>query len=111
MRSEKKDNIMIDLLKKSLHAGIGIALKTTDDIKGLVKELVEKGKVSEEDGKKFLDDILEKYDDVKTNLEEKIESAVKKVVEKTNLANKHEIRDLKDEIETLKSTIEELKKK
>ncbi len=44
---------MPDLIKKTMLTGVGLALKTWDEVEDLAKELVEKGKMSEKEGKNF----------------------------------------------------------
>jgi len=43
---------MLDLIKKTMLTGVGLALLAKDEVEGLAKELVDKGKMSEKDGKK-----------------------------------------------------------
>ena len=104
---------MFDLVKKTMLAGIGLTLKTKEEVQNLAKELVEKGKMTEKEGKAFLDDLLKKYDDTRGKLESKVEKTVQANLKKTNLvtvdemkALKKEIQDLRKEIVGLKSTIQ-----
>ena len=48
---------MADVIKKTLQAGVGLALKTWEEVEDLAKELIKKGKMSEKEGRKFLDDL------------------------------------------------------
>ena len=40
---------MPELIKKTMLAGVGLALKTWDEVEDLTKELVEKGKMGEKE--------------------------------------------------------------
>jgi polyhydroxyalkanoate synthesis regulator phasin len=51
---------MLDFIKKTMLTGIGIAMKTKDELEEWVKEIVKKGEMSENEGKSFLDDIKKK---------------------------------------------------
>lgn len=95
----------IDIIKKALLTGIGLALRTKDELEDLAKEYVNKGDLSENEGKKFLDDLTKRYDDAKENLEEKIEASVKKILDKVDIATKEEVNELKSEITLLKDSI------
>jgi len=48
---------MPDLIRKTLLAGVGLALKTWDEVEDLAKELVDKGKMTEKDGNTFVKDL------------------------------------------------------
>ncbi len=48
-------------------------LKTRDEMQDLVKEVSEKGKLSEEEGREFLDEILNKCDEARESFEENVD--------------------------------------
>ena len=96
---------MLDFIKKSMLTGIGIAMKTKDELEEWVKEIVKKGEMSEKEGKNFLDDIKEKSKQAQKDFEEKIESKFKDLLKKADIATRDEINDLKNEIEELKKTV------
>ena len=96
---------MFDLIKKSMLAGIGLALKTKDEVEEFAKELVKKEKMSEKEGKKFFDDLLSRYDETRSKLEEKLEKTVKDILKKANLVTADELKELKNEIKELKEAI------
>ena len=70
---------MIDLIKKTMMAGIGLALKTRDEVEELARDLAKKGTMSEQEGKNFLDDLLKRYDEARDKFEEKVEKTVKEL--------------------------------
>ena len=96
---------MADLIKKTLLTGVGLALKTWDEVEELAKELVEKGKMTEKDGKKFLSDLQERYEDVQSKLEERVENAVKEFLKKADVVTADELKALKKEIRELKKAV------
>ncbi len=95
----------IDIIKKALLTGIGLALRTKDELEDLAKDYINQGDLSENEGKKFLDDLTKRYDDAKEKLEEKIETSVKKILDKADIATKEEVNELKSEITLLKDSI------
>jgi polyhydroxyalkanoate synthesis regulator phasin len=95
----------IDIIKKALLTGIGLALRTKDELEELAKDYVDQGDLSENEGKKFLDDLTKRYDDAKEKLEAKIEASVKKILDKADIATKEEVNELKSEITLLKDSI------
>lgn len=96
---------MIDLIKKTMMAGIGLALKTRDEVEELARDLSKKGAMSEQDGKRFLDDLLKRYDDARDKLEERVEETVKKFLKKADIVTSDELKALKKEIRELKKAI------
>jgi len=96
---------VIDLIKKTMMAGIGLALKTRDEVEDLVKDLVKKGNLNEQEGKKFLDELLDRYDEAKEKMEERVERMVKDFLKKADVVTGDELKALKKEIRELKKAI------
>ncbi len=61
---------MLDLIKKTMMTGLGLALLAKDEVEDLAKEVVEKGKMTEKEGRKFFDDLQKRYDEVQSKLED-----------------------------------------
>lgn len=96
---------MLDLIKKSMLTGIGLALKTKDEVEDLVKDLQKRGEMSESEGRKFLDDVQKRYDEAQEKLEKRVEKSVKDFLRKTNIVTTDELKELKKEIRELKSIV------
>lgn len=96
---------MPDLIKKTLLAGIGLALKTWDEVEDLAKELVEKGKMSEKDGSNFLNELKERYEETQKKLEARVEKSVQDFLKKANVVTSDELKAVKKEIRDLKKMI------
>ncbi len=96
---------MPDLIKKTLLAGIGLALKTWDEVEDLAKELVEKGKMSEKDGSNFLNELKERYEETQKKLEARVEKSVQEFLKKANVVTSDELKAVKKEIRDLKKMI------
>jgi len=96
---------MFDLVRKSMLAGIGLALKTWDEVEDLVNDLQKKGEMSEAEGRKFLDEVQKKYEQTQEKLEKRVEQTVKDFLKKTSLVTSDELKELKKEIRELKSII------
>lgn len=102
---------MADIVKKTLLAGIGLALKTWDEVEDLAKELVEKGKMSENDGKKFLNDLQKRYEETQKKLEARVEKTVKEFLKKADVVTSDELKAVKKEVRELKKIISSVKEK
>ena len=96
---------MIEILKKTLMTGAGLAHKTWDEVEALTKEIVKKAKMSEKEGAKFLKDMKSRYDDTQNKLEKYVEKIVRDILKKMNLATTADINALKKEIRQLKKAV------
>jgi len=102
---------MFDLMKKGMLAGIGLALKTKDEVEDLVQEIQKKSEMSEAEGRKFFDEVQKKYEDAQGKLEKRVEQTVKDILKKTHIVTTDELKELKKEIRELKSIINTLTQK
>ncbi len=96
---------MLELVKKTMLTGIGLALLAKDEVEDLAKELVEKGKMTEKDGKKFLDELQKRYEEVQSKLEERVEKTVKEFLKKADVVTADDLKAIKKEIRALKKAI------
>jgi len=97
--------IMLDLIKKTMMTGLGLALLAKDEVEDLAKEVIEKGKMTEKEGRKFFDDLQKRYDDVQNKLEDRVEKTVKELLRKADVVTGDELKALKKEIRELKKAI------
>ncbi len=98
---------MLNIIKKTMLTGIGLALIAKDEMEDLAKELINKGKMSENEGTKFLEELQKRYDETQTKLEEKVQRAVKDFMKKADVVTADELKALKKEIRELKKAMGE----
>lgn len=96
---------MADLIKKTMLVGIGLVLRTWDEVESVAKEFVKKGKMSEKEGDRFLKDMQKKYEDAQNKLEARVEKSVKEFLKKANVATSYDLKALKKEIRELKKMV------
>lgn len=101
---------MQELLKNLLYLGAGAAFITKEKVEELKNDLVDKGKLTQDEGKQFVDELLQKSDDFKNKFEEKINEAVTDRLEKMNVAKSDDIADLRAQIQELRAMVEKLQK-
>ena len=75
---------MEETLKKLVYAGVGLAAQATEKIEETVNDLVKKGKISDKEGKKIVDDFFKKSEKKKDSYESKFKSAIEEVTAKFN---------------------------
>ena len=93
---------MLEILKKTYLAGAGLAAKTWDEVESLSKEVVQKAKMSEKEGAKFIKDMKKRYDDTQKKTGNYVEKIVKDILKKMDIATAADIKALKKEINQLK---------
>lgn len=93
---------MLEILKKTYLAGVGLAAKTWEEVEALSKEMIQKAKMSEQEGSKFLKEMRKRYDDTQKKTGKYMEKVVKDILKKMDLATGDDIKALKNEIQRLK---------
>lgn len=96
---------MIDLIKKTMLTGVGLAVMTKDKVEELGRDLVEQAKLSENEGREFVDNLMKQSETARDEFETRVDSLVKKAVDRLNLAHKDEVAQLHARIETLESEV------
>ncbi|WP_306548342.1 phasin family protein [Desulfobulbus sp.] len=96
---------MKEMLKNVMYAGIGAAFLTKEKIEELKGDLIEKGRMSQEEGKQFVDDLLRKSEKAKDQLDLWINKRVEDRIKQLNLATKDEVAELQRKIEELQVAI------
>lgn len=92
---------MFETIKKSLLTGVGLALRSKDEIEELAKEFAEQSKMDQAEAKQFLNECQEKYEDAKQGLDKKIETAIEKILKKLDLPTRSDIKQLNQRIDEL----------
>ena len=96
---------MKEMLKNVMYAGIGAAFLTKEKIEELKGDLIEKGRMSQEEGKQFVDDLLRKSEKAKDQLDLWINKRVEDRIKQLNLATKDEVAELQRKIEELQVAV------
>ncbi|AYK15765.1 MAG: phasin family protein [Methanosarcina flavescens] len=91
--------------------GAGLWAITEDRINELVKELVDKGDINKEEGKKVVQDMLEERKKQKLDLEKKISEKVQESISKIDVFTKKDMSELESRIQTLEEEIQKIKNK
>ena len=96
---------MLEIVKKAMMTGIGMALLAKDEMEDLAREVAEKGKMTEQDGKKFISELQKRYEEVQGKLEERVETTVRDILRKMDVVTGEDLKALKKEIRELKKAI------
>jgi polyhydroxyalkanoate synthesis regulator phasin len=98
---------MIELLKKTLATGLGLAVMTRDKVEELGKELAKTAKLSETEGSDFIKELHQHADSAQKELQARIDREVHRVVEHLHLATREEVQALHLKIDDLSRKLEQ----
>lgn len=101
---------MQEMLKNLFYLGAGAAFMTKEKLEELMNDLVDKGKMTQDEGKDFVDDLMKKSEDFKKTLEKKVNEAVSEQLDKMNVAKGDDIADLRKQIQELRAMIKKQQK-
>ena len=73
------------LLRKALYTGIGVVTSTTERLQKAVDDLVQRGKISEEEGKKVVDDVVKNTEYKREEYEGRFRKLIDSTLSKLNL--------------------------
>ena|SRR3972149_6529488 len=96
-----------DTFKKMGLFGLGLISLTQEKIEEFSQEMIKKGEISREEGRRFVKEVLSEQEKQMKDLENKIDEKVKETLEKSGVAMKNDIASLKKKIEDLEKTIQE----
>lgn len=102
---------MIDLIKKAMFTGIGFAALTREKVEEVARDFVEQGKMSEQEGRKMVDELMAKSKESKEELARHVEVLVQHQLEKLDMARKSEMEELRAELSGLRERLQALEQK
>ncbi|MCI5180491.1 MAG: hypothetical protein D3915_12145 [Candidatus Electrothrix sp. AU1_5] len=97
---------MKELLKNMLYTGVGAAFLTRDKVDEIRKELVERGKLTKEEGKEFVDDLIKKSDCARNQLEIWLNRQVEERIQAMEFATSAELNELRSKVEELEAALQ-----
>ncbi len=100
---------MLKLVKKTALVGLGLGVLSVASIRRIGEKIAEEAQLSEEEGKKLIEDLLEQSEKSKAEIKETIYKTIKETVAEMDLATADDIdmvNDRLDDIEDLVSGTE-----
>ena len=96
---------MKELLKNIVYTGIGAAFLTKDKIESLKDDLVAQGRMKEEEGKQFVQELVDKTAAIKDSLDLKISEIIEEKLKKCDLVTRADFDDLKRQVQELQAAL------
>ena len=98
-----------EIVRKAALFGIGAVALSQEKIEEFAQEMVKKGEINREEGKKFVLDVLSEKNRQCKEFEEKINKKVKDIVESSGTATKKDIESLSSRMDKIEATFDRLK--
>ncbi|MCC5788944.1 MAG: hypothetical protein JJT75_04875 [Opitutales bacterium] len=92
---------MIDLLKKTLYAGIGATVTTKEQVQKVLHQMVEQGKLSKEEAEKMADEVVKEGKEEYEKSKSEMTKLFDEWVGKAGFVRKEEMAKLEARIATL----------
>lgn len=102
---------MIDLIKKAMFTGLGMAVLTKEKIEEIAADFIQKGNLSETEGRKLVDELMKKSEESQEEVKKQLDALVLAALEKMQLARMSQIDELSQAVQILKEKIEDLEGK
>jgi polyhydroxyalkanoate synthesis regulator phasin len=96
---------MEDLFKKFVYTGVGLVSLTVDKFQKSVEKLVDEDKLSQEEGKKLVDDLFKNTEAKREEFEAKLKHIVEEVLVRMNLATQTQVQELQDRLAAIESQL------
>jgi len=96
---------MKETLKNVVYAGVGAAFLTKEKIEEIRSELIERGKMTRDESRQFVDDLIKRSEGAKEELERWLCRQVEERVEQLHLATRDEVEELRRRIEALEASM------
>ena len=100
-----KLNIMQDLFKKFVYTGVGLVATTVEKFQQSVDKLVDEDKISQDEGKKIVDDLVKNTEAKREEFEGKLRSIVEEVMTKLNVGTQSQVKDIQDRLAAIEEKL------
>ncbi len=95
---------MIELIKKAMLTGLGAASLTKEKITAIGRDYVDRGKLSQQEGEKLVEELLASVEESKQEIKKQIEERVEEILKKMDLARMSDLDELKRQIKELQDS-------
>jgi len=101
-------------LRRVLMAGLGAVTLAQEEVEGFVSKLVDRGEIAENDGRKLIEELLDKRkkraEESSKRVENEIEQRMDSLLGRMNVPSKKDIDSLSEKVTELTKKVDELKK-
>ena len=99
---------MLETVRKVMLIGLGAAVMSRDKIQQVMNDLVARGDVTKEEGKKLLDEFTSRAEEAGKNLNERIRTQIRRTLKDLGIADRNRIAALEARIAELERRLDEV---
>ncbi|MFP4084763.1 MAG: phasin family protein [Desulfonatronovibrio sp.] len=96
---------MIDLFKKGFFTGLGLVVITAEEVEKRINSLVEKGRLSAEEGENIVKEFIQKSEDQQDMVQQWISRNIKSTLESFDIAGKEDLENMEARVASLEDRI------
>jgi len=96
---------MQDLFKKFLYTGVGLVATGVEKVQQSVDKLVDEDKLSQDEGKKIVDDFVSNTEAKREEFEGKLRSLIEEVMTKLNVGTQSQVKDIQDRLAAIEEKL------
>ncbi len=106
----EEKNQFVEIARKVLLAGIGAVALAQEEAEDFINRLVERGEIAEKDGRKLMNEMMERRKKNTEKAEDEVSKRVEEILNRMNVPTKADIEALGEKIAVLSKKVDELKK-
>ena len=107
---EESQHQMSEMLRRLFLAAVGAVAIAQEELEALVNKLVERGEIAEKDGKKLINEMMDKRKTKTADVTGEINKNVENVLTRMSIPTKADVEALGQKINALSKKVDELKK-
>ena len=96
---------MLKLVKKSAFISLGLAAMSATAVRRYANKIAKEGNLSEEEGRKLVDDLLKQSKKSKADFKKNINNSVKESVTELDLATKSDVKNINSRLTKIENSI------
>jgi polyhydroxyalkanoate synthesis regulator phasin len=97
--------MMEDTLKKIMYTGLGFLSLTKNKVEEMIDDLVDKGRLSREEGQRIMKDFKKDSATSREAMENEMKQWVENAMSKMDIAQKKDLDQLREEVEALQRRV------
>lgn len=105
----KEGNPFFEATRKVILAGIGAVALAQEEVEKFINQLIERGEIAEKDGKKLIQEVMDKRKRGAEKAEDEVNKRVEAVLDRMSVPSKADIEALSEKIAELSKKVDELK--
>lgn len=107
-------NTLLETVRRVLMAGVGAVVLAQEEIEEFVNKLIERGEIAEKDGRKLINEIVDKRkkkaQESTQSAQEEVDKRLDGLLDRLNIPTKGDIDALNAKVTELTNKVEDLKK-